>query len=256
VRGGRGPRLPALALVLVIGVAGCASAPERRQPVLAGVSLAEADALVGRWEAGWQEFRGLRAAIDLTVTRKGSVRRTAGGLLLSPTQLRLEAITPIGLPIFVITLGPERLLVLNLAERQGWSAAPTSQTVGRWLGAPIPPEWLIRLLAGHIPPPPAGAAVRAGQDRGPHLIFQGGRLTERVWVTPSGHPARVEMEDGRRITATFDRTVDGQVQALTVDVPSESVEIHLRYVSGDYVTPPAGAFEVAVPAGMSIERLD
>ena len=37
--GGRGPRLPALALVLVLGVAGCASVPERRPPVVAGVPL-------------------------------------------------------------------------------------------------------------------------------------------------------------------------------------------------------------------------
>jgi hypothetical protein len=256
VGGGRGPRLPALALVLVLGVAGCASIPERRPPVLASVPLGEADALVRRWEARWQEFRGLRAAVDLTVVRGGFVQRTAGGLLLSPTHLRLEAITPIGLPMFVITLGPERLLVLNLAERQGWSAQPTPQAVSRWLGAPIAPESLIRLLAGHAPPLPAGAAARAGQDRGPHLVFQDGRRTERIWVTPAGDPARVELEDGRRITTTFDRAVGGQVQALTVDVPSESVEIHLRYVSGEYVTVPAEAFEIAVPAGIPIERLD
>jgi len=256
VGGGRGPRLSALVLVLVLGVAGCASAPERRPPVLAGVPLGEVDALLRRWEAQWQEFRGLRAAIDLTVARKGFAQRTAGGLLLSPTHLRLEAITPVGLPIFVITLGPERLLVLNLAERQGWTAQSTPRAVQRWLGAAIPPGSLIRLLAGHVPPPPAGVPARAGQDRGPHLVFQDGRLTERIWVTPAGDPARVELEDGRRITATFDRAVGGQVLALTVDVPSESVEIHLRYVSGEYVTVPPDAFEIAVPAGIPIERLD
>jgi hypothetical protein len=46
------------------------------------------------------------------------------------------------------------------------------------------------------------------------------------------------------------------VLALTVDVPSESVEIHLRYVSGEFVTVPTDAFEIAVPAGIPIERLD
>jgi hypothetical protein len=257
VGGGRGPRLPALVvLVLVLGVAGCASAPQRRQPVLASVPLAEADALLQRWEGRWQEFRGLRAAVDLTVTRKGSVQRAAAVLLLSPTQLRLETVSPLGFPIFVIVLDPERLLVLNLAERRGWSAQPTAQAVGRWLGAPIPPASLIRLLAGYAPPPPDGVAPRAGQERGPHLVFQDGRLTERIWVTPSGEPGRVEVENGRRITATFDRTVNGQVQALTVDVPGESVVIYLRYLSGEHVTPPGDAFQVAVPPGIPIERLD
>jgi hypothetical protein len=220
------------------------------------VPLAEAAALVRRWEARWQEFRGLRAAVDLTVTRKGAVQRTAGALLLSPTHLRLEAVTPIGLPLFVIVLGPERLLVLNLGERRGWSAQPTPRAIGRWLGAPIPPESLIRLLAGYPPPPPDGVAARAGQDRGPHLIFQDGRLTERIWITPGGEAGRVELEDGRRVTTTFDRTVDGQILALTVDVPGESVEIYLRYISGEYMTPPADAFEIAVPPGIPIERFD
>ena len=254
--GGRGPRLSALVLVLILGVAGCASVPARRQPVLASVSLAEADALLQRWESQWQEFRGLRAAVDLTVTRKGSVQRAAAGVLLSPTQLRLETISPVGFPIFVIILDPERLLVLNLAERRGWTAQPTPQAVRRWLGASIPPEALIRLLAGFAPPPPAGVAAQAGRERGPHLVFQDGRLTERIWVTPGGEPGRVELEDGRRITATFDRTVDGHVQALTVDVPGDSVELYLRYVSGEYVTPPGDAFQVAVPSDIPIERLD
>jgi hypothetical protein len=164
--------------------------------------------------------------------------------------------TPVGFPIFVLVLGPERLLVLNLADRQGWSATPTPQAVGRWLGAPIPPEALIRLLAGFAPPPPDGAPARAGQDRGPHLLFQDGHLTERIWVTPTGLPARVELENGRRITATFDRTVDGHVQSVTMDIPGESVEIYLRYLSGEYVTPPASAFEIAVPPDIPIERLD
>jgi len=254
LRAGRGLRLGVLALALA--VTGCAGTPERRPPVVAGVPLAEVDGLLQRWEAQWQEFRGLRAAVDVTVVRKGVAQRSAGGLILSPTHLRIEAISPVGLPIVVITLGPDRLLVLSLAERRAWSGAPTPEAVSRWIGVPLPRDALIRLLAGYAPAPPAGVVPTTGQDRGSHLVFQEGRFTERIWVTPGGQPARVELDDGRRITTTFDRAVTGQLQGLTVDAPGQSAAIYVRFVSGEYFDPPAGAFEITVPPDIQVERLD
>ncbi len=253
---GRRPRLGALAVVLALGVAGCATAPERRPPVLGGVPGGEAETLVRRWEAAWQEFRGLRAAVDLTVVRKGRAQRTAGALLLSPTHLRFEAITPLGLPAVVVTAGPERLLVVSPAERKAWSTRPTPEALARWMGVPLPPATLIRLLAGYVPPPPEGAQVRLAEDGGPHLVFPQGPATERVWVTAEGQPARLELDDGRRITVTFDRTVDGQLQGLTVEAPSHALELHLRYISGEYLAVPPEAFELTLPAGMPIQSLD
>src|SRR5262249_45084521 len=165
--GRRGLRLGALALALA--VTGCAGTPERRPPVVAGVPLAEADGLLQRWEAQWQAFRGLRAAIDVTVVRKGQPQRSAGGLILSPTHLRIDAIRPGGLRMAAIPLGPARLRALSLVERRAWSAAPTPEALSRWIGVALPRDTLIRLLAGYAPAPP-GVAPTAGQDRGPHLV--------------------------------------------------------------------------------------
>ena len=259
MRRGRRPLLPlgALAALLAFGVSGCASAPERLPPVLGGVPAHEAETLVRRWEADWREFRGLRAAVDLTVVRKGRAQRTAGALLLSPTHLRFEAITPLGLPAVVVTVGPDRLLVVSPGERKAWSARPTPEALGRWIGVPLPPDTLIRLLVGYVPPPPDGAPMRVAEDRGPHLVFAQGRATERVWVTAEGRPARLELDDDRqRITATFDRTVDGQLQGLAVEARSQSIEVHLRYISGEYLAVPPEAFELVLPAGMLIESVD
>ncbi|HEV8672908.1 MAG TPA: hypothetical protein VGX21_02590 [Methylomirabilota bacterium] len=247
---------PALAAFVAVVLAGCAAVPERQPLVLGGVPADQADALVRRWEEEWRRFPGLRAAVDLTIVRRGRAQRSAGALLLSPTRLRFEAITPLGLPAVIVVAGPERLLAYSPAERRAWTARPTPEAMGRWLGVPVEPETLIRLLAGYVPPPPDGVAVRVAQERGPHLVFERGALRERVWVTAEGQPARLQLENGQRLTATFERAIGGPVQALALEVPRQSLEVHLRYISGEYVAPPPEGFEIVLPAGVTIEQLD
>jgi hypothetical protein len=246
----------ALVLVAMLLAAGCATAPQRLPPVLGGVQADQADTLVRRWEEEWRRFTGLRAAVDLTVVRRGRAQRSAGALLLSPTQLRFEVITPIGLPAIVVVAGPERLLAYSPLERKAWSARPTPEAMGRWLGVPLQPDTLIRLLAGYVPPPPDGVPARVAQERGPHLLFERGAWRERIWVTAEGQAARVRLENGQRYLVTFDRTVSGQLQGLDLEAPGQSLEVHLRYISGEYVAPPPQAFEIVVPAGVPTEALD
>jgi hypothetical protein len=258
VGGGRRPLPPlgALAVLVALLGSGCATVPERRPPILGGVPAGEADTLTRRWEGQWREFRGLRGAVDLTVVRRGQAQRSAGALLLSPTHLRFEVITPFGFPAVIVTVGPDRLLVVSPGERKAWTARPTPEALARWVGVPVPPDTLIRLLAGAVPPPPPGAAIRVEEDRGPHLVFANGNATERVWVSAEGLPARLELADGQRVTATFERTVEGQLESLVVEAPAQSLEVHLRYISGDYLAVPPDAFEIAVPPDMPVERVD
>ncbi len=251
----RAPRL-ALAALLAVAVGGCASVPQRVPPVLGGVPAAEVAALFRRWETEWRQFPGLRAAVDLVVSRDGQARRTAGALLLSPTHLRFEAVTPLGFSALVVTAGPDRLLVFSPGDGRAWSARPTAAAMTRWIGLPVEPAVLIRFLAGHVPLPPEGTPVRAGEDRGPHLLFERNGVTERIWVGAEGQPARVELEDGRRVTATFERAVTGQLISLLVEVPSQSLEAQLRYLSGEYVAPSPAAFELTLPPDLPIERVD
>jgi hypothetical protein len=253
--GGRRPG-SALVALLLLGAAGCATTPERLPPVLGGVPADQVDALVGRWEAEWREFRGLRAVVDLTVVKRGRAQRTAGALLVSPTHLRFEAITPLGFPALVVTAGPERLLVFSPTERRAWSARPTAEAMSRWLGVPLEPQTLTRILTGHVPAPPEGAALRVTQERGPHLRFERAGVIQRVWVTAEGHPARFELANGQRVTATFERTLDGRIVSVALEVPKQSVEAQLRYVSGESIALPPEAFEIAVPPDVVIERVD
>ena len=129
--------------------------------------------------------------------------------------------------------------------------------MGRWVGVPLEPAVLIGLLTGHVPLPPEGVPVQLAEDRGPHLVFTHNGVTERVWVTVEGLPARVEFQDGRqRVLATFARTVSGQLVGVNVEAPARSIEAEVRYLSGETLVLPAGTFELRIPAGTPIERVD
>lgn len=250
-----GRRPPAVALVLVL--LGCATEPARRPPELGSVAADRAAALVERWEEAWRAFAGLRAAVELRVVRNGRTQRTAGVLLLSSTHLRFEAVAPLGLPSLVLTAGPERVLVWNPFERRAWSAPATPAAMHRWLGLPVHPVTLIRLLTGQPPFPAGQAVVRVVEDEGlPHLIMEDGPLRQRIWVSPLGTPARVLVENGDRLTVLFDRTVQNQLVSLTLEVPRRDLEATVRYISAEAVAPPPEAFEIRLPAGVVVQPVD
>jgi hypothetical protein len=98
--------------------------------------------------------------------------------------------------------------------------------------------------------------VQVAEQSGPHVVYQRGPVRQRVWVTPGGQPARLALENGHRVTATFTRGVNGQLQGLEIDVPSQSLEVRVRYISGEYAAPPAAAFELTVPPGIRVESVD
>jgi hypothetical protein len=257
VRRGLRPLRHALALLLLLGGSGCATTPERSAPVPGTTPIGDPAALVRRWEAEWSQFPGLRAAVDVVVSQAGRAQRTAGALLLSPTRLRLEAITPIGLPALLITAGPEQVLVYNSFERRAWTAQPTAQAMARWVGMPVEPAVLIRLLAGHVPLPPEGVAAQVAEDGGSHLVFTHDGVTERVWITVEGAPSRVEFQEARqRVIARFARSVNGQLVGVNVAVPARSIEAEVRYLSGETIALPAEAFLLPIPTGTPIERVD
>jgi len=253
------PRLPcgrlgALLATVALGLGACATAPDRLPPE-AGARLRPEDAaaLVRRWDAAWQAFPGLRATVDLTVRRGGRTERAAALLLLSPTHLRLEIATPFGLPALVATGGPGGFTVFRPVERKAWTARPTADAVSRWLGVPMPPELLPRLLAGQVPPPTDPGAVRVARDRGSPITFERGALRVRAWPRSDGQPARVLLENGERLLVDLEWAVNGALQSVRLEAPGRAAEVLIRYVAGEYVSPPPEAFELILPADIQVE---
>lgn len=249
------PRRLAGALA-VLALAGCVATPEAPPAVIGGIPADEVGQLLRRWEAEWREFRGLRAFVDLRLLRRGRGHRGAGVLLISPTQLRFEGLTPLGLPALVVSAGPDRVTVFSAAEGRAWTARPTAEAMGRWLGVPVPPDTLIRLLVGRVPLPPDGASARVATDGAIEVAPEGGAPRQRVWVTERGWPARIELEDGEVLTAAFEWTVGGVLQSVTVSAPRRAVEAHVRYGSAEHIAPPPEAFEIVLPPGVAIQQLD
>ena len=246
------------ALALVVGLAGCAAtsppAPSRVAPV-----DDKALAFVERWEADWQRFTGLRASVELTVHTPKRDDRASALLLLSPTALRLEVATPFGLPALVATAGPERVVLFRPLERRALTARPTPEATQRWLGVPLAPETLISLLVGHVPSPDPGTLRVQGGGDDSHLAYERAGIAHQVWVTREGWPARLQI--GQRpgvpgVSATFDWTVDGHVQRVSLDAPEREARASVRYVSAEPVSPPPEAFVLALPPDVRNDAVD
>lgn len=240
------------ALVGLLALAGCATLPPPRPADTGWVRAEEARGLLERWEAEWRTFPGLRAAVDLTVRRRDRVDRTGAVLLLSRTRLRLEVVTPFGLPALVATASPERVVVFRPLERAAWTGRPSPDAVGRWLGAPLPPDVLIGLFVGRVPPPPDPARVRIQGGHDPHLAFERDGIAHRVWVTPEGRPARLLIEGDERVSVTFEWAPGGPLEGVRVEVPGRGAALVLRYLSVELSTPPEDSFELALPVDVRL----
>jgi hypothetical protein len=132
---GLGARRAALAGLLALGLARCATTPPA-PPTAAAIPPGEAVRLAQRWAADWEAFQGLRAAVDLIARNRRGSERVAAVLLVAPTALRLEVATPFGLPAVVATAGPDDVTIFHVLERRAQTGRPTPEAIGRWLGVP------------------------------------------------------------------------------------------------------------------------
>jgi len=257
VRGaaGRRPSPCAVALALVL-LAGCATRPAPPAGLEILLLPGAARRVVDRWEAARRDFTGLRGVVDLTMRKDGRRDRASALLLLAPERLRLEITTPFGFPSLVASVTPERIVVFQPGERTAWTAPPTPEALARWLGTPVAPATLIGLLAGRVPLPADPQDVRVEADGGPHLAWSRGIARHRAWVTPGGQPARLSLDNGDSLTVAFTWGPGGIPGRVVVEAPGRRAEVTLSYLTAEYAAPAAEAFELVLPAGVRIERLD
>ena len=255
---GRRARRVALALALALGLARCA-AVRPPSPATVAVPPDQVAELTRRWAAEWETFPGLRAAIDLTVKNRGRSERAAAVLLVAPTALRVEVTAPFGLPAVVATAGPDEITIYRVLERQAHTARPSPAAVGRWLGVPLPPETLIRLLVGNVPTPADPRAITSESAPTPHLAWSEDGARYRVWVTAEGRPARLLLEarGGERLVAGFTWSASGGgLSEVRVEAPDQEALLAVRYLSAEYVQNPAEAFRLLLPPDVPVQRLD
>lgn len=254
---GRGGRRVALALPLVLGLVGCA-AVRPAPPATAPIPSDRATALVRRWAAEWEAFPGLRGAIDLTAKSARGNDRVAAVLLVAPTALRLEVAAPFGLAALVATAGPDEITIYRVLERRAQRGPPSPAAVARWLGVPLAPETLIRLLVGNVPTPADPGAITVDNTPSPHLTWTEAGARYRVWVASDGRPARLLLQaaGGERLTAEFAWIAGGGLGEIRVHAPERRSQLTVRYISADHVQNPPEAFHLILPPDVPVQPLD
>jgi hypothetical protein len=247
----------ALALALALGLARCAAAPPGA-PVAAPIAPDQGVELARRWAAEWEAFPGLRAAIDLTVKNRRGSERVAALLLLAPTALRVEVTAAFGLPTLVATAGPDDVTIFRVLERRAQTAHASPAAVLRWLGVPLAPATLIRLLVGNVPPPADPRTMTVESAPTPHLAWTADGARHRVWVNTDGRPARLLLEaaGGERLVTDFEWSLVGGLVGIRVEAPARGAEVTVRYLSAEYVQSPPDAFRLVLPADVPVQRLD
>lgn len=163
----------AFAAAGLLFLASCAVTPA---PRLTGPPDAEAvRSRLLQDEAATRTLRGLARVAFEGPQGSGSAQQVV--VVALPDRARVEALTPLGTTALVATVRADELRVDSPLRHEYWTGRATRQAVGRLLRVPVPPEPLLRLLAG-LPPLPLRA-----QD-------------PRLSVTPDGAAVRVESVDG------------------------------------------------------------
>jgi hypothetical protein len=119
----------------------------------------------------------------------------------------LETLTPLGTTALVVTLRDEELRVHSLVRHEYGIGRATRRTLGRLVRVPVPPELLLRLLAGLAPLPlraddPRLTAVGDGSSVRVESVE--GEYWQRLWIEADpGGVARGEVGRGGDILFRF-----------------------------------------------------
>ena len=163
----------ALAAAGLLLLASCAVTPGSRLAAPPDPDMVRSRLL--REEAVTRTARGLARLAFEGPQGSGSASQVV--VVALPDRARVEALTPLGTTALVATLRAGELRVHSPLRHEYWTGRATRETLGRLLKVPVPPDLLLRLLAG-LPPLPLRA-----QD-------------PRLMVTPDGAAIRVESVEG------------------------------------------------------------
>ncbi len=244
-------------LLLLLALAGCARAlppPRQAIPADAGRALA---LLAGRWQA----FSDLRTLADLDVSRGGERQQLLAVVLArAPASVRVEALSPLGQPLLLMTIHDGRLVAYDAAANEALVGPATADTTARLLGLPFEPDDLVGVLAAR-PVPPRDvrlAQVLPPDDDGPSLLVVGTVHQQQIWMDfATGVVRQVELTGGLyEVRVTYEYAPDGRLQGLTFRAPRRRVTGALRYrdpVVDAGIDP--GRFQLTLPDTAKIQPL-
>jgi hypothetical protein len=247
------------AIAFLLGVAAAGCAPKRvALPTGAGTPVADATSILAEALGHCAALRTLTAEINLSGQAAGQrlrVRLIAG--LAAPDRIRLEAVAPIGPPLFILASAGEDTILLLPRDDRVLRGEPPAAILEALAGIRVTPAALGRLLAGCPAEEVDARDVRAigddwvlaaTGDRGTAYLqrvggrwrfaaVRGGALDAELRPGDGAQPASVRLSSpDASAGAAFDLTlrlsqveVDTDVpeEAFTVRVPADAVAISL-----------------------------
>lgn len=136
-------------------------------------------------ETGLTTVRGLATVLYSGPNGSGSVLQAI--VLAPPDRARLETLSPVGTTALVLTIRGDDLRVHSPLRNEYGEGRATQETLARLTRVPLPPEPLLRLLAGLPPLPlhPGDPRVQVRADGGAlRLDSVEGAFWQRLWTQP------------------------------------------------------------------------
>jgi hypothetical protein len=184
-----------------------------------------------------------------------------------PDRARVEALTPLGTTALVVTLRAEEIRVHSVLRGEYGVGRASPQTLGRLLKVAVPPELLLRLLAG-LPPLPVRAQdprlTVVSEESVVRVESTDGVYWQRMW-TEANEPEIARGEVGRAAEVLFtfafaDRQpTDGRRFPFEVRVeePATHSRVRVRYERVQLNLPAdPDLFELPPPADPRTRTID
>jgi outer membrane lipoprotein-sorting protein len=134
----------------------------------------------------YAEFTSMRALADVSLKRGGERQRVQGALLVrTPSSVRLEALSPFGPPLMVVTVHGGQIAAYDALKNVAHVGPADAETVAKILRLPLDPDDLVSVLTGRFAGPRdvRSAELLAPDATGPSLnLVDSAGGQQRVWL--------------------------------------------------------------------------
>lgn len=185
---------------------------------------------------------------------------TAVLLAKAPASVRLEALSPFGQPLLLLSIHDGQLIAYNSADHHAVIGAATADAAANLIGLPFDPDDLVGVLAARAVPPKdvRVAELLPPDEHGPSLELIGTVHRQRVWMDfQSGTVSRLEITGGRYAAlVSYLRDASGRLRGFDLSAANESLTGSVRYRDPLFDTGiDPDRFRLTLPDGARIERL-
>jgi outer membrane lipoprotein-sorting protein len=242
--------------VQVALLAACTSVPAR-EPI-----SDDAQRALALLAERYGEFTSMRALADVSLNRGGERQRVQGVLLLrAPSSVRLEALSPFGPPLMVVTVREGQITAYNALKNEALVGPADAETISKVLRLPLDPDDLVSVLAGRF----AGrrdlrtAEVLAPDAAGPSLeVVDGAGGRQRVWLDLGTGVIQQRQIFGSRFNAMikYRRDGTGALEGFDLDAAMSYVTGSVTYrnvVEGEEIDDER--FTLTIPKGAKTQPI-